>query len=378
MSTSSAAQPGPRMNVPFVDLSAIHKPLAAEFTAVFHRVLERSSFILGAEIEDFEKAFAAYLGAAHCVTSSNGTTALQLALAALKIGPGDEVITVPNTFIATAEAVTAVGARPVFVDVDPVSYNMDPKLVEAAITSRTRALLPVHLYGQCAELDPLLALAKRHNLPLIEDACQAHGAEYKGRKAGTFGIAGCFSFYPGKNLGALGEGGAIATGDAELARQLRMLRDHGSLRKYEHSVPGFNFRLEGLQGGLLKVKLPHLDGWNNQRRAIAAVYARKFQGSAVVPPREMPDCKHVYHLYVVQVRDRDKVKEELAARGISTGLHYPLPLHLQQAYGGLGYREGAFPVTEKLAKSILSLPMYPGMSVEAAEYVTAALLELAS
>jgi dTDP-4-amino-4,6-dideoxygalactose transaminase len=366
------------MNVPFVDLFAIHKPLTAEFAAVFQRVLEHSSFILGPEIEEFEKAFAAYLGADHCVTASNGTTALQLVLAALKIGPGDEVITVANTFIATAEAVTAVGARPVFVDVDPISYNMDVSSVESAITPRTRAIMPVHLYGQCADMDVLLAIAKRHHLHLIEDACQAHGAEYKGRKAGTFGIAGCFSFYPGKNLGALGEGGAISTNDGELAQRLRMLRDHGSQRKYEHSVPGYNFRLEGLQGGILKVKLPHLDGWNEQRRSIAAIYRKAFQGSAIVPPREMPDCKHIYHLYVVQVENRDAIKEELAASGIATGLHYPVPLHLQEAYRDLGYSQGDFPVAEKLAKRILSLPMYPGMSAEAADYVAATMLELVS
>ena len=378
MSTSAEVQRRARMNVPFVDLFAIHKPLTAEFAAVFQRVLEHSSFILGPEIEEFEKAFAAYLGADHCVTASNGTTALQLVLAALKIGPGDEVITVANTFIATAEAVTAVGARPVFVDVDPISYNMDVSSVESAITPRTRAIMPVHLYGQCADMDVLLAIAKRHHLHLIEDACQAHGAEYKGRKAGTFGIAGCFSFYPGKNLGALGEGGAISTNDGELAQRLRMLRDHGSQRKYEHSVPGYNFRLEGLQGGILKVKLPHLDGWNEQRRSIAAIYRKAFQGSAIVPPREMPDCKHIYHLYVVQVENRDAIKEELAASGIATGLHYPVPLHLQEAYRDLGYSQGDFPVAEKLAKRILSLPMYPGMSAEAADYVAATMLELVS
>ena len=365
------------MNVPFVDLSAIHKPLAGEFAAVFQRVLERSTFVLGPEVQEFESAFAAYLGVDHCVTTNNGTTALQLVLAALGIGPGDEVITVTNTFIATAEAISAVGAKPVFVDVDPVSYNMDPVLAEKAITPRTRALLPVHLYGQCADLDALADIAQRRNLHLVEDACQAHGSEYKGRKAGTMGVAGCFSFYPGKNLGALGEGGAVSTSDAALAQKMRMLRDHGSLRKYEHAIPGYNFRLEGMQGGFLRVKLPHLDGWNEQRREVAALYSSKLKDSGIVAPKEMPYGKHIYHLYVVQVDNRDSVQRDLGANGVATGLHYPVPLHLQQAYKDLGYREGYFPVSEKLARRILSLPIYPGLSTDAAEYVVNKLLECA-
>jgi len=365
------------MKVSFVDLSAIHKPLEQEFKAVFQRVLDKSSFIMGPEIKMFEEAFAAYLGADHCITVNNGTTALHLVLAALGVGPGDEVITVANTFIATAEAVSAVGATPVFVDVDPVSFTMDPAQVEKAITPRTKAILPVHLYGQCADLDALLAIADRHKLPLIEDACQAHGSEYKGRKAGTIGLAGCFSFYPGKNLGALGEGGAISTNDASLAGKLRMLRDHGSLRKYEHSLPGFNFRLEGLQGGLLAVKLPHLDTWNNERRKLAAVYNEKLRDANVVLPVEMPYGKHVYHLYIVQIENRDEVKTQLANEGIDTGLHYPVPLHLQEAYRQLGYKKGDFPVSEGLSQRILSLPMYPGLPLEAVEHVAATLARAA-
>jgi dTDP-4-amino-4,6-dideoxygalactose transaminase len=365
------------MKIPFVDLSAIHKPLEQEFNAVFHRVLDRSSFIMGPEIKQFEDAFATYLGADHCITVNNGTTALQLVLAALGIGAGDEVITVANTFIATAEAVSAVGAKPVFVDVDPVSFTMDPVLVENAITSRTKAILPVHLYGQCADLDPLIAISELHKLFLIEDACQAHGAEYKGRRAGTVGIAGCFSFYPGKNLGALGEGGAISTNDAQFAQKLRMLRDHGSLRKYEHSLPGFNFRLEGLQGGFLGVKLPHLDRWNTQRREIATLYNEKLRDANVTLPVEMPYGKHVYHLYIVQLENRDHVKQQLADKGIDTGLHYPVPLHLQEAYRDLGYNKGDFPVSERLSLQILSLPMYPGLSIEAAEHVVTSLVEAA-
>ena len=363
------------MKVPFVDLSAIHKPLEQEFNAVFQRVLDRSSFILGPEVKRFEEAFASYLGADHCITVNNGTTALHLVLAALGIGAGDEVITVPNTFIATAEAVSAVGAKPVFVDVDPISFTMDPALVERAITNRTKAILPVHLYGQCADLDRLLAIAECHNLFLIEDACQAHGSEYKDRKAGTVGIAGCFSFYPGKNLGALGEGGAIATNDAALAEKLRMLRDHGSLRKYEHTLPGFNFRLEGLQGGFLAVKLPHLDTWNNERRQIATFYNEKLRDANLTLPVEMPYGKHVHHLYIIQTDNRDEVKQQLAEKGIDTGLHYPVPLHLQDAYRDLGYKKGDFPVSERLSQHILSLPMYPGLSIEAAEYVVSTLAE---
>ncbi len=363
------------MKVPFVDLSAIHKPLEQEFNAVFQRVLEKSSFILGPEIKNFEDAFAAYLGADHCITVNNGTTALHLVLAALGIGPGDEVITVPNTFIATAEAISAVGATPVFVDVDAVSFTMDPAQVEKAITPRTKAILPVHLYGQCADLDALMAIADRHHLPLIEDACQAHGSEYKGRKAGTIGLAGCFSFYPGKNLGALGEGGAITTNDVALAQKLRMLRDHGSLRKYEHSLAGFNFRLEGLQGGLLAVKLPHLDSWNNERRNVAALYNEMLRDANVTLPVEMPYGKNVYHLYIVQIENRDEVKTQLANAGIDTGLHYPVPLHLQDAYKQLGYKKGDFPVSEKLSQQILSLPMYPGLSAEAVDHVATTLTE---
>lgn len=262
-----------------------------------------------------------------------------------------------------------------FVDVDPVSFTMDPALVEKAITKRTKAILPVHLYGQCADLDPLLAIADRYKLFLIEDACQAHGSEYKGRKAGTIGIAGCFSFYPGKNLGALGEGGAVTTNDEQLAQKLRMLRDHGSLRKYEHSLAGFNFRLEGLQGGLLGVKLPHLDNWNEQRRGVACIYNKNLEDANLKLPVEMPYGKHVYHLYIIQLENRDQVKQQLADRGIDTGLHYPVPLHLQQAYKDLGYKEGDFPVSERLSKQILSLPMYPGLSNQAVEYVASVLAE---
>jgi dTDP-4-amino-4,6-dideoxygalactose transaminase len=363
------------MKVKFVDLHAMHAPLMDEFRQVLERVLENSSFVLGAEVSRFEEAFAKYLGAGHCIAVTNGTVALELALLGMGVGPGDEVITVPNTFIATAEAVSAVGARPVFVDVDPVSYNMDPALVERAITPRTCVLLPVHLYGQPADMDPLLEIAARRGLKVLEDACQAHGAEYKGRRAGTMGIAGCFSFYPGKNLGALGEGGAVVTSDPELAARMRMLRDHGSLRKYEHGIPGYNFRLEGLQGGFLAVKLPRLDNWNDRRRLAAEYYDQLLAGNGVITPVEMPYANHVYHLYVIQADDRERLRRDLNAAGVETGLHYPGPLHLQEAYKSLGYRQGDFPVCERLADRILSLPMFPDISRQQVEYVVSVIKE---
>lgn len=363
------------MTVRFVDLYAQHQAVETELLEIFQRVLRQSSFVLGPEVQKFEQSFSSYVGSMECVAVNSGTAALQLVLQALGIGPGDEVITVPNTFIATAEAISAVGARPVFVDVDPVSYNMDPALVEAAVTPRTKALLPVHLYGQAADLDALLEIARQHDIRLVEDACQAHGTTYKGQKVGTFGIAGCFSFYPGKNLGCLGEGGAVVTNDANVAQRVRMLRDHGSVRKYEHRLPGYNFRLEGLQGGFLSVKLKHLDAWNERRRLAAKRYRQLLSGSELILPAEMPYGQHVYHLYVVQADAREILRKELSAAGIETGLHYPLPLHLQEAYAALGYEKGSFPVTERLAGRILSLPMHPGLTDEQVEEVASVLLE---
>ena len=364
------------MKVPFVDLHVQHEALAPELHEVFQRVLQKSSFILGPEVERFERGFADYLGTSECVAVSSGTAALHLALLALGIRPGDEVITVPNTFIATAEAITAAGARPVFVDVDPCSGTMDSMRVEEAITSRTRAILPVHLYGQSAALDPLLAIARADGLALVEDACQAHGGEYRGRKLGTLGSIGCFSFYPSKNLGCCGEGGAAVTNDPDLAMRIRLLRDHGSVRKYEHLVPGFNYRMEGLQDAILSVKLKFLDSWNNKRRAIAAEYSRMLAGSGLVLPKEIAGTRHVYHLYVVQSNYRDVLRAGLAEFGIGTGLHYPVPLHLQEAYRSLGYHRGDFPVTEFLTDKILSLPMYPELSFERVECVASAIREV--
>ena len=363
------------MKIPFTDLKFLHNEIKKDLQVVFDRVLRDSTFVLGPEVHRFEEEFAAYVGTAHCVAVNTGTAAIHLALASLGIGPGDEVITVPHTFIATAEAITAVGARPVFIDIDPVSYTMDPRFIEEAITSKTRAIIPVDLYGQVADMDSILEIANHYRIPVIEDACQAHGAEYKSRKAGSFGLAGCFSFYPGKNLGACGEGGAVTTDDADFAQRIRMWRDHGSLKRYEHVFPGLNMRMEGLQGGILSVKLKHLDRWNSLRREAASAYDNALIGSEIETPLEMPHCRHVYHLYVIQSDHRDALRQQLANASIESGLHYPIPLHLQEAYRLLGYKEGDFPVTEKIRNRILSLPIYPGICTQAIERVASELRE---
>lgn len=364
------------MKVKFVDLSAQHRTLESEIKVVFDRVLANCSFVLGPEVDKFEKAFAAYCGAAHCIAVTNGTAALQLVLQGLGVGPGDEVITVAHTFIATAEAINGAGARPVFVDIHPDSYTMDPSKLEATITTRTKAIIPVHLYGQPADMDAINAIASRHSIPVIEDSCQAHGAKYKGRPTGSLGHAACFSFYPSKNLGACGEGGAITTNDVELAKKVRMLRDHGSVKKYEHDFPAYNLRLEGIQGGVLAVKLPHLDGWNANRRALAKCYDELFAGSKVVTPKQMDYAKHVYHLYVVVVEDREGLRKALIEQGIENGLHYPIPLHLQNAYAYLGYKKGDFPVSEYVAANHVSLPMYAELPAEHVEFVAKTVREI--
>lgn len=363
------------MKIPFVDLKALHSEIKDDLYEVFDRVLTNSTFVLGPEVLRFEQEFAAYCGTEHCVAVNTGTAAIHLVLAALGIGPGDEVITVPHTFIATAEAITAVGGRPIFVDINPVSFTMDPALLEAAITSKTRAIIPVDLYGQVADMDPILEIANRHRIPVIEDACQAHGAEYRGRKAGAFGLAGCFSFYPGKNLGACGEGGAVMTNDADLAQRIRLWRDHGSSKRYEHVFPGLNMRMEGIQGGILSVKLKHLDRWNDQRRQAAAGYDKALADTGIEVPVEMDYSRHVYHLYVIQSDNRDALRQQLSDVGIESGLHYPIPLHLQEAYRFLGYKQGDFPVTERIKSRILSLPMYPGIDSKSVERVASEVRE---
>jgi len=356
------------VTVPFVDLKAQYRSIKPEIDEAIGRVLETTAFILGPAVEEFERAFAAYLGAEFCVGVSNGTAAVQLALAGCGVGAGDEVILPANTFIATAEAVSALGAVPVLVDCERDSSNIDANKIEAAITPRTRAVVPVHLYGQPADLDPVFDVARRHRLDVVEDAAQAHGARYKGRRVGALGRAGSFSFYPGKNLGAYGEGGAVATNDPEVARRLRLLRDHGSERKYEHEIVGHNYRLEGIQGAVLSVKLRRLDGWNARRRGHAARYRELLgpleEAGALRLPREMPYAEHVYHLFVVESDERDGLQKRLASAGVQTGIHYPVPVHLQPAYRPLGHREGDFPESERQARRVLSLPMFAELTEE--------------
>ena len=344
--------------MPFVDLKAQHRVIKQELDAAVRDVIESTAFVLGPAVEEFESDFAQYLGVEHVVGTSNGTTALSLTLLALGVGEGDEVIVPAQTFIATAEAVAHVGARPVFVDVLEETACMDPAALAAAIGPRTRAILPVHLYGQAAELDSILDHARIRGIPVVEDACQAHGATYHGRRVGGFGIASCFSFYPGKNLGAWGEAGAVATSDPHLATRVRRLRDHGQSQRYHHAEIGYNARMEGIQGAVLGVKLRHLDRWNDARRAHAAYYREWLEDSSVKLPAEAPGREHVYHLFVVRSPERNTLRGHLTHQGVQTGLHYPVPLHLQPAFSRMGYREGAFPVAEAWAREGLSLPMF--------------------
>lgn len=348
--------------IPYADLKAQYHSIKTEIDAAIANVLESSAFILGKEVAEFEREFAAYCGVRHAVGVNSGTSALHLALLAAGVGPGDEVITVPFTFVATVAAVFYTGAAPVFVDIDPHSYTMDVNRIEAAITSRTKAILPVHLYGQAADMDPILDIAHRHNLVVIEDAAQAHGAEYKGRRTGGMGDLGCFSFYPGKNLGAYGEGGAVVTNNPERANTIRMLRDWGQSRKYYHDLRGFNYRMEGIQGAILRVKLRHLEVWTDARRAHARIYAGQLAGSEIGTPCEMSYARHVYHVYAIRVPRRDRVFQHLNKSGVQAGIHYPIPVHLQPAYRDARYKEGDFPVAESVAREVISLPIFPEMT----------------
>ena len=360
--------------VPFLDLKAHHAPLRDEFLAAIAEVIDRGAFAGGPFVAKFEQEFAAFCGVPFACGVGNGTDALWLALVALGVGPGDEVITVPSTFMATAEAITYCGARPIFVDIDEQTYTMDPARLEAAITPRTRAIIPVHLFGQVADMDPIQEIAARHGIPIVEDACQAHGAEYKGRRAGSFGAAGCFSFYPGKNLGAFGEAGGVVTSSDGLLRKLQAFRDHGQTRKYHHAVVGWNARMDGIQGAVLALKLKHLARNNAARRAHALAYNRALSlVEEVITPTEAPYGRHVYHIYALRVRNRDRVLEALGARGIMCGIHYPVPVHLQEAYAFLGHRRGAFPVAERCADEFLSLPMFPELTSEQIEAVVTGL-----
>ncbi len=361
------------MAIPLVDLKAQYQSIKDDLDAAIRRVIENTSFILGEEVSSFEEEFAVFCDAEYTVGTSSGTSALHLALLACGVGPGDEVITTPHTFIATAEPIIHAGATPVLVDIDLDSYNLDPARIEPAITERTKAILPVHLYGRPADMDPILVIAERHNLKVIEDAAQAHGAEYKGQRVGAIGDVGCFSFYPGKNLGAYGDGGIVVTSNREIAERVRILRNHGRQAKYEHELVGYGYRLDALQAAILKVKLARLEEWNRQRRQNAEIYRELLDGLNLVLPTEPQTIKSVYHLFVVRTSQRDQLREYLASQGIHVGIHYPLPLHLQPALAHLGYDNGDFPNAEKTAEEVLSLPMYPELSQSQLEQVAQAI-----
>jgi dTDP-4-amino-4,6-dideoxygalactose transaminase len=358
--------------VPFVDLRAQYEQIRADVDRAIRQVVERGDFIHGSAVARFESDFAAYVGVRHAVGVGNGGDAIELALRAFDVGPGDEVITAANTFIATVLAISATGARPVLVDIDGDSYTIDPAAIDAAITSRTRGIVPVHLYGQPFDVDAVLAIASRHNLVVVEDAAQAHGARVNGRRVGTFGHAAAFSFYPSKNLGAYGDGGIVVTNDDRAAERLRLLGNYGQRVKYEHAVEGRNSRLDTLQAAILGVKLPHLDRWNAARRAHAAAYSRRLS-RRVHTPAVRAGVEHVFHLYVIETDRRDRLQQRLSDRGVHTGIHYPVPVHLQEAYSPLGYRRGAFAATEAAAERILSLPMYAELTGEQIEYVCEAI-----
>jgi dTDP-4-amino-4,6-dideoxygalactose transaminase len=348
--------------VPFLDLKAQYHGIKSEIDAAVLAVLESTQYVLGQYVSDFEKAFAKYSGAAEGIAVNSGTSALHVALLAAGIGEGDEVLTTPFTFVATVAAIEYARAKPVLVDIDPSNFNIDPAKIERAITPRTKAIIPVHLYGQPADMDPILAIARRHNLVVIEDAAQAHGAEYKGRRVGSIGDMAIFSFYPGKNLGAYGEGGLVTTSNPEYARKLRMLRDWGAERKYHHEIKGFNFRMEGIQGAILGVKLRHLEAWTEARRRHAKKYVELLSGSGVQTPAEMPYARHVWHVFTLRVAERERMQAELNAAGIATGIHYPIPVHMQPAYSDLGYKAGDLPNAEAAAREVLSLPLFPELT----------------
>lgn len=364
--------------IPFLDLKAQYSQIKPEIDAAVARVIGSGHFVLGPEVTAFEGRFAEYCRTAHCRAVNTGTSALHLALLAAGVGPGDEVITVSMTFVATTAAIVYSGARPVFVDVDPVTWTMDPGLIEAAITPRTKAILPVHLHGLMADMDPIMEVARRHGLVVIEDAAQAHGAEYRGRRAGSIGDLGCFSFYPGKNLGACGEGGAVVTDRPEFARRVSLLRDWGQEAKYDHVVAGYNYRMDEIQGAILNVKLDYIERWTEARRSLAECYDSLLSDLPFARPQPPRHARHVYHVYAVRLRGRDDVLTRLRDAGIGAGIHYPVPVHLQRAYTDLGYRAGDLPVTEMLANDFFSLPIYPELQPEQAAEVVAALKNAAA
>lgn len=361
--------------IPCADLKAQYHTMQAEIDAAIRHTLETSQFILGQEVAAFEEEYAAFCQAAYAVGVNSGTSALHLALLAARVGPGDEVITVPFTFVATVAAIEYAGARPVFVDIEPITYTMDTGEIEAAITERTKAIVPVHLYGQPADMDSIMEIAARRNLVVIEDAAQAHASEYKQRRVGSIGDLGCFSFYPGKNLGAYGEGGAVITNNKDYAKTIRMLRDWGQEKRYHHVLKGYNYRMEGLQGAILRVKLRHLEAWTEARRSHARLYGHLLADSGIQTPAARADSRHVYHVYAVRTPNRDAVQKGLAERGIQSAVHYPVPIHLLDAWRDLGYAKGDFPVAEQMAQEELSLPMYPELTDVQIERIVAATRE---
>jgi dTDP-4-amino-4,6-dideoxygalactose transaminase len=367
-----------QLQVPFVDLAAQHEALSAELNEAMRKVIRDSDFILGRELRLFEEEFAGFCGVRYAIGVDSGTSALELALRAHDIGPGDEVITAANSFIASALAVSHAGATPVLVDVDPASYTIDIFALKKAITTRTKAIIPVHLYGHPADMGPIGQLAEQHGLAVIEDACQAHGGLYKGRRAGSLGHAAAFSFYPGKNLGACGDGGMLVTNDPDVAKRVEKLRNYGQEKKYHHVTRGYNRRLDTLQAAVLRIKLKHLEEWNAARRQHAEHYRRLLEGNGVVTPREAMHVESVWHLYVIRVEQRDLFREYLATRGITTGIHYPIPIHLQPAYQDLGYKKQDFSVSEVYAQRIVSLPMYAELAPDQVEYVAEAICEFTS
>ena len=358
------------MVIEFVDLKRQYQPLRGEIMPRIEQVLNGMNLFLGENVYRLEEEFASYCGTRHAVGVGSGTDALHLALRAVGVGPGDEVITVSHTFFATAEAIVLAGGRPVFVDIDPETYTMDPSLIEGAITPRTKAIVPVHLYGHPVDMDTVISISRKYGLSVVEDACQAHGAEYKGVKAGSLGDAAAFSFYYSKNLGAYGEGGMVVTKDGEIAARVQMLRNHGAKERYQHDLVGMNARLDEVQAAVLRVKLPYLDGWNAARRTWADEYSRRLSDlEEVVTPVAQPYAKHVFHLYVIRTPDRDRLQKWLKSHGVSTGIHYPVPVHLQEACSGFGYSPGSLPETEAAAREILSLPMFPELTIDEVEYV---------
>jgi dTDP-4-amino-4,6-dideoxygalactose transaminase len=365
------------MHVPYFDLKAQYGTIRDEILTAVDSVCQNASFILGGEVAEFEREFAEYCEVKHCVALNSGTSALHLAMLAAGVGRGDEVITTANTFIATVEAISYTGARPVFVDIDPATGNIDPKQIDGAITCHTKAILPVHLYGRPVDLDAILRIADRRGLAVIEDACQAHGARWRGRRVGGFGRAAAFSFYPGKNLGAYGEGGALTTNDDRVAESARVLRDHGQTRRYFHDHIGYNYRMDGFQGTVLRVKLKHLDAWTARRREIAHRYRELLTGTQVDIPQDSSNAESVYHLFVVFVDARDAVRTALEVRGVQTAIHYPRPVHLQKAYEWLGHKPGSLPHTERAANRVLSMPLFPEMTIEQAEYAAKTLTMVA-